>query len=213
MISVPRFVTACTGFDAFCHAFESILHPGKGAYVELLAWEAIRIVFGTLPGLLSAPADVESREQMAWADTLAGLCIANAGVTLPHGIGMAIGGLYPHVAHGEALALIYPEFCELTWPSAIPEFARMSRLLNPTLRNASDKEAAAAGSGEISKFLKTIGLSKKLKDVDVPEEELEALAKQSMVLPDYKNNPKQVNLEEMLDLLKRSFDYALTSVS
>ena len=53
---------------------------------------------------------------MAWADTLAGLCIANAGVTLPHGIGMTIGGQCPQVMHGEALAIPYPEFSRFTYP-------------------------------------------------------------------------------------------------
>ena len=54
---------------------------------------------------------------MAWADCLAGLCIANAGVTLPHGIGMTIGGYCPYVMHGEALAVTYPEFTRFTYPS------------------------------------------------------------------------------------------------
>ena len=57
-------------------------------------------------------------EKMAVADTFAGLCIANAGVTLPHGVGMAISGLYPHVAHGESLAMIYPAFMKYTYSSA-----------------------------------------------------------------------------------------------
>ena len=58
---------------------------------------------------------------MAWADTLAGLCIASAGVTLPHGMGMAVGGMYPHVAHGESLAILYPACTRFTYQAAEKE--------------------------------------------------------------------------------------------
>jgi alcohol dehydrogenase class IV len=88
MVSVPKFVTATTGFDVLCHAFESTINPGTGAYVDLLAWEAISIVVEYLPKLISNLEDIDAWEKMAFADTLAGLCIANAGVTLPHGMGI-----------------------------------------------------------------------------------------------------------------------------
>ena len=202
MVSKPRFVTACTGFDVLCHAFESILNPGSGAYVELLAWEAIGLAVEHLPIVLEEPDCMLSREKMAWADTLAGLCIANSGVTLPHGMGMAIGGMYPKVAHGEALAIVYPAFADFTWESAIPEFARLARRLNLELVNASEEMAASRCSGEIQIFLDKIGLSKRLRHVDMPEDEIEELAVQSMVLPDYKANPRVATREEMIELVK-----------
>lgn len=205
MVSVPEFVTACTGFDVFCHAFESTIHPGTGAYVELLAWEAIGLVTKFSPKVLSDLNDVDAREKMAWADTLAGLCIANAGVTLPHGMGMAIGGMYPHVAHGEALAIVYPAFADFTWESAIPQFSKMTKILNPELNSVSEQKAASESPNEIRKFLKKTGLRKGLKDVNMPEDEIEALAKKCMVLPDYKANPRVASLEEMIDLVKQSY--------
>lgn len=205
MLTLPTFVTATTGFDVLCHAFESTLNPGTGAYVDLLAWEAISIVIEYLPGLLSDPHNLFAREKMAWADTLGGLCIANAGVTLPHGMGMAIGGMYPHVAHGEALAIVYPAFAEYTWEHAVPQFARLARLLNPAMKTLPEKDAASKCSSEIVKFLQMIDLNKRLRDVNMPEGEIEALAKQSMVLPDYKANPRVASEHEMIDLVKKSY--------
>lgn len=202
MLTVPKFVTACTGFDVFCHAFESLIHPGNSAYVNMMGWQAIRLVVENLPKLINNLGNVRRREKMAWADILAGLCIANAGVTLPHGMGMAIGGMYPHIAHGEGLAILYPTFAEFTQAHAIDKFAQLARILNPKLDKASDEKAAAQSPVEIAKFLETIGLKKKLRDVKVPEEELEALAKQCMVLPDYKGNPRVATEEEMLELVK-----------
>ncbi len=204
--SAPKFVTATTGFDVLCHAFESTINPGTGAYVNLLAWEAINIVAKCLPTLITQPENIEYRTYMAWADTLAGLCIANAGVTLPHGMGMAIGGLYPHVAHGEALAIVYPSFAEYTWEAAIDEFAKLAGMLNPKLKQQEPREAAKKSPAEIASFLDKIGLNKKLKDINMPESELKTLAKQSMVLPDYKNNPKVATEQEMIDLVNRSYE-------
>ena len=205
MATVPKFITATTGFDVFCHAFESTINPGTGAYVDLLAWEAISIAIETLPGLLDNLGDEAAREKMAWADTLAGLCIANAGVTLPHGMGMAIGGMYPHVAHGEALAIVYPAFADFTWEAAIPQFSRLARIFNPELKGVSDHDAAKACPAEIKRFLDRIGLRKSLKDVGMPAGEIADLARQCMVLPDYKGNPRVATDLEMVDLVKASY--------
>ena len=206
MLTVPKFVTATTGFDVFCHAFESLIHPNCGALIENFAKEAIQIVADTLPRVLDNPYDVELRSKMAWADVLAGLCIANAGVTLPHGMGMAIGGMYPQVAHGQALAIVYPACTQFTWKDDVKNYAFLSRTFNKNLGdNISDKATAEAAADEITKFLKRIELNQKLSDVQMPENEIEALAKQCMVLPDYENNPKVANLDEMVLLVKESY--------
>ncbi len=205
MLTLPGVVTAPTGFDVFCHAFESMINPGTGAYVDLLAKEAIKLVIEYLPKALTNGKDFKAREKMAWADTLAGLCIASAGVTLPHGMGMAVGGMYPHVAHGESLAILYPACTRFTADFAVEQYAFMARALNPELENVSDADAADRTHDEIIRFLKSIGLFKSLKDVGMREEEIEALAKQSMVLPDYQANPRVATYEEMIELVRKAY--------
>lgn len=205
MLTVPKNVTAATGFDAFCHSFESMIHPNASPYIFALAEKAIALVAQTLPGLLNNLDDIEARAKMAVADTFAGLCIANAGVTLPHGVGMAISGLYPNVAHGESLAMIYPSFMTFTYSSAISEFATIGRIFNPDLKNESDEVAAEKSCAEINAFLKKIGLWLSLKDGNMPEEEIPVLAKASMVLPDYKGNPRVATGDEMVELIKESY--------
>ena len=206
MLSVPQNVTSATGFDVFCHAFESTLHPNSSLYTELMAFEAIDLVIRNLKNLVDDGSNLESRKALAWADTLAGLCITNAGVTLPHGIGMAIGGMYPQVMHGEALALNYPEFSRFTYQYAIPQFSRLGRLFNKDLNKASDMDAAKECCNEIDKFLKEIKMWFGLTDFNIPKEELNLLAKQSQVLPDYEQNPIIANLEQMTELLSKCYE-------
>jgi len=206
MRTLPRHNTAATGFDAFCHAFESYLHPAASPYTDLLALEAIRIVAEYLPKVLEDGFYMEGREAMAWADTLAGLCIANAGVTLPHGIGMTISGHCPQIMHGESLAVTYPEFTRFTYAYAISKFAAMGRIFQPDLMNIPDEEAAARSCEALDTFLKKIGMWLSLKGLGATMEDISAIADNSRVLPDYKNNPRIADREEIYEILSKSYD-------
>ncbi len=205
MLSLPPHVTASTGFDVFCHSFESYLHKNASPYTDLLALESIRLVVENLPTAVRDGANTIAREAMAWADTLAGLAIANAGVTLPHGIGMAISGMWPHVAHGESLALTYPAFTRYTCPHAMTRFAAVGRILDPALKSSPDEKAAAKSCELIDALLRRIGMWLSFEGMKIPREELPDLAKQSMVLPDYTNNPIVATEGEILDLLNQSY--------
>jgi alcohol dehydrogenase len=205
MVTVPHHVTASTGFDAFAHAFEAFIHVGGNAYADLLAVEAMRLIRTVLPRALANGADVDARERMAWADTLAGLCIATAGVTLPHGIGMTISGFCPHVMHGESLAVTYPEFTRYTWASSVAKFAAMGRILDPALENADLQDAAERSCSAMDAFLKQIDMWTSFEKLNVSRQQIEAIADNCQVLPDYKNNPRVATLEEIHAMLNASW--------
>lgn len=204
MLTVPEHITASTGFDVFAHAFESFINPNGSAYTDLMAMEAMRLAADFLPTAVSTGSDLNARTAMAWGDTLAGLCIANSGVTLPHGIGMAIGGNYPHVMHGEALAVVYPAILRYSYASAPEKFAAVGRIFNPDIKDLPIKDAAAKSCNLIEDFIQKIGMSLCFEDLKIPKEELKSLAEDSLVLPDYKNHPRVVDLDAVYDLLKKS---------
>jgi len=204
VLTAPKHVTAMTGFDVFSHAFESYINSNGSPYTDLLALEAIRLVAANLPSAVKNGADIEARTRMAWADTLGGLSIANAGVTLPHGIGMAMSGLYPHVAHGEALACVYPAIMRYTYASSIDKFAVVGRVFDPSLEGATDREAAKKSCDVLEAFLKGIGLRVNMDDLGIPKNELKALATASMILPDYRSHPRVATPDEILEILEKS---------
>jgi alcohol dehydrogenase class IV len=206
-LTVPEHITASTGFDVFAHAFEAYIHIKASPYVELLAIEAIRLVVRYLDKAVKDGLNLEARTVMSWADTLAGLCIANAGVTLPHGIGMAIGGNSPHVMHGEALAAIYPEFMRFTYSDAIHKFANLARIFNSDLIDIDDETAARESCTIIVDFLKKIGMYLSLETLNVSESELGEIADRSVELPDYTNNPRVATRDEIFEMIKNSYSY------
>ena len=205
VLSLPPYMTAVTGFDAFCHAFESYITPKCSPYIEILALECLKLIRQYLLKVIKEPQNLELREKMAWADTLAGLSIANSAVTLPHGIAMAMSGMYPQIAHGQALASIYPAILRYTYKSALEKFATLARLLNPSLTSVPDEEAARLLGDELEKFIELLGIKKSLKELGVVEKEIPILAKASLILPDYKNHPYVVSREEVEKLLYESY--------
>lgn len=205
MMTVPAHITASTGFDAFAHAFESYIHINANPYTDLLAIESMRIIATTLPPLLHNLSNQEARTNMAWADTLAGLSIANCGTTLPHGIGMSIGGKAPWVMHGEALAVIYPEFLRYTLPSAIPKFATVARIFRPELAHENDETAAKQLEPIMVEFLKSIGMWCDLQSLKIPQEDVQEIAEYTFKLPDYTVNPRVPTPEDVLQLLKSAY--------
>lgn len=204
-LSLPASVTAQTGFDAFCHNFEAYLSRGCNPLVEIMAEEGCRLIATYLPRAIRDGGDLEARSKMAWADTLGGLTNAAAGVTLPHGLGMQVGGHCPHVTHGQALAAIYPQFTRYTYSASVTKFAKVGRIFDPALERVSDEEAAYGACTAIDRFLKDIGLWIGFEDLHVTKEELREIADCGQVLGDYKNNPRIATIPEMYELLLRCY--------
>ena len=204
-LTVPPHITASTGFDAFCHSFESFTNVNANDYTDLHALKSIKLVIKYLPIAIKDGSNREAREALSWANTLGGYSITNAGTTLPHGIGMAIGGNAPYISHGEALAIMYPEINRWTWKHAISQYATVGRMFNPDLKKESDERAAESACDEMDKFLKEIGLWICFKDKNVAESDLKAIADDTLELPDYMVHPRVGKYEDFFELIKKSY--------
>ena len=207
MVSLPPKVTAATGFDVFTHTFESYININAQPYVDLIALDAIQRVATYLPRVIDNPDDLEARAELAWADTLAGVCLANVGTTLPHAAGQPISGHYPHVSHGESLALIYPAFAEFTWTGAVEKFAIVSRIFGGT---GSDEEAAKSFGSVIAAFLERVGLRCFMEDFGIKAADLDPVLAHAMAFPDHTANPVKPTEADMRDIYLKSFKSAAT---
>ncbi|MDR5859908.1 iron-containing alcohol dehydrogenase [Halomonas eurihalina] len=102
--TLPAPLTAATGLDAFVHALEAASGKSRHAFIEASARQAMRLIGQALPRAVTAPDDLEARQQMQVAACLAGQAIDNGGTGLGHNIGHALGSLY-HLPHGIAVTL------------------------------------------------------------------------------------------------------------
>ncbi|MBB4267952.1 iron-containing alcohol dehydrogenase [Roseospira visakhapatnamensis] len=205
MLSLPAHVTAATGFDIFTHTFESYINTGACEAVDAIALDAIARVLRSLPVAVTNGSNLSAREDLAWADTLAGQCLANVGTTLPHAAGQPISGHFPKVSHGESLAVIYPAFAAFTWRGAVSKFARVARMFNPALATASDEVAAQSLALEVERFLKLIGLYRRLDDFGITSNDIPPILAHAMEFPDNQGNPVVPSQEDMRQIYMKSF--------
>lgn len=102
---MPLKLTSSTAFDTLAHDVESFLNISKFSPVsDFTACESIRLIFNSLPKIITDPTDLDSRMKMAWASTLGGIAISNRGTTTAHAIAEAIGGI-TNLPHGLCVAI------------------------------------------------------------------------------------------------------------
>lgn len=106
VLSVPASVTADTGMDVLTHAIESYVSVMASDYTRGLSLQAIRLVFDYLEKSTHT-ADMEAREKMHNASTMAGMAFANAFLGISHSIAHKIGGEYG-IPHGRTNAILLP---------------------------------------------------------------------------------------------------------
>ena len=97
--NLPAKSTAETGMDVLTHAIEAYTSVMASDYTDGLALEAIKLVFAYLPrAVKDGRNDLEAREKMHNAATIAGMAFANAFLGLVHSLAHKIGAEY-HLVH------------------------------------------------------------------------------------------------------------------
>jgi len=105
LVNMPPALTASTAIDAFAHALEATINISKPApMAELFGIEAMSIIARDLSAVLDSPTDIELRQNMAYASTLAGMAISHRGTTATHAIAEPLGAL-TKIPHAVAVAM------------------------------------------------------------------------------------------------------------
>lgn len=111
--SMPPSLTADTGMDALVQAIEGYVATWHNEFSDGLCLTAIKQIWQYLPRAYADGRDIEAREKMANAATLAGLGYINAMVGAAHSMAHAAGALL-NLPHGRACGLFLPyviHFC------------------------------------------------------------------------------------------------------
>ena len=130
-MSAPRGLTAASGIDAVTHALEAYASVMATDYTDGLAKQALRTIFTYLPRAYdNGQTDVEAREKMANAATMAGMAFANAFLGVCHSMAHKLGAFH-HLPHGIANALMIEQVLRFNAAEAPVKMGTFSQYDHP----------------------------------------------------------------------------------
>ncbi len=196
MMDQPKGLTASSGIDVLTHALEAYVSMLASDYTDGLALKATKLVFDYLPRAYKyGRDDVEARERMANASTIAGIAFSNAFLGVCHSMAHKLGATH-HVPHGFANALLITEvmkynasevptkmgaFSQYKYPKTLQRYAEVASYLG--LPGKTDQEKFEALVAKVEELKATLSIAKSIKEYGVVEKEfldkLDAMSEQA----------------------------------
>lgn len=207
--TMPAKLTAHTGMDALTHAIEAYVSTLNSPFTDPLALKAIEMVFTYLPD--SYNGDMTAREQMHYAQCLAGMAFSNALLGIVHSMAHKTGAAFStgHIPHGCANAIYLPYVIQYNAKdaTAMKRYADIARAVG--LTGTTDSELVAALIAKIDAYNVKLNIPKTLKDFGVNEaefnEKLPKIAELAVGDACTGSNPRAITPAEMEKLLSCTY--------
>lgn len=220
-VSCPAKVTADSGIDALTHAIEALtaipnehfplpegeksVYQGHHPMGDLTAERAIELVGRFLRRAVANGSDLDARDGMALAATLAGMAFSNVGVAVVHALEYPIGGA-THCSHGAGNGLLLPYVMDFNKSACGERMARVARLLGEDVAGLSDDEAAAVAVQAVARLRDDIGVPGRLRALGLSESQLPALADKAFTVKRIlRVNPRPVTRDDLLSILRAAY--------
>ncbi|MBU9737591.1 iron-containing alcohol dehydrogenase [Diplocloster agilis] len=207
--TMPEKLTAHTGMDALTHAIEAYVSTLNSPFTDPLAIKAIQMVFEYLPA--SYQKDMSAREQMHYAQCLAGMAFSNALLGIVHSMAHKTGAAFStgHIPHGCANAIYLPYVIQYNAKdeTAKKRYADIAKEVG--LTGANDDELVKALCDKIDAYNVKLSIPKTLKEFGIEEKEFKekvaAIAELAVGDACTGSNPRAITPAEMEKLLNCTY--------
>ncbi|MGO8999177.1 MAG: hydroxyacid-oxoacid transhydrogenase [Polyangiaceae bacterium] len=209
--TLPAMVVAASGFDVLCHALESFtaraytarprsekpsarpLSQGRNPWSDVGSREALGLAGKYIERAVCDAADVEAREALSWAATLAGIAFGNSGVHLPHAMSYSVAGLvreyrcegYPAkeamVPHGISVVVGAPSVFRATAPALPERHLEAGVLLGADARGAGPGDEGEILAKEIVRLMRATSVPRGIGPLGYGARDLDALTRGAIV--------------------------------
>jgi alcohol dehydrogenase class IV len=150
--------------DALTHAIEAYISTMAMPETDEMARTATAMIISNLPAVFHNGSDMEARENMLLASSLAGMAFTRAGVGYVHAIAHQLGGLY-HIPHGLANAIILPYVLEFSKPACRARLAELAKVAHIGTDSMGNAERADAFIEHIRHLNATTGIPSTVKEL------------------------------------------------
>lgn len=203
MSSMPKGLTAATGMDALTHAIEGYTTLASWELADTLNLKAIEIISRSLRKAVEN--DPKGREDMALGQYMTGMAFSNVGLGVVHGMAHPLSAFY-NTPHGVANAVLLPYVMEFNAPYTGEKFREIARAMGVKgVDEMTQDEYRKAAIDAVKQLKKDVNIPETLKDINVKEDDLEALAEASMADVCTGGNPRPCCKELVLEVYKKAF--------
>ena len=201
MAGMPASLTAATGMDALTHAIEAYVSTAADPITDACAIKAIEIIRDNLLDAVITGSNMVAREQMAYAQFLAGMAFNNASLGFVHAMAHQLGGFYD-LPHGVCNAVLLPHVQRFNAQVSAARLKNVAKALGVVVDGLSDEEGADKAIEAIVKLSQSVKIPAGLKDLGAKEQDFDVLATNAMKDACGLTNPIQPTHEQVVAIFK-----------
>jgi len=179
MLAKPKALTAATGMDALTHAVEAYVSTAATPITDACALKAVELIARHLRTAVAKGDDLHAREQMAYAQFLAGMAFNNASVGYVHAMSHQLGGFYD-LPHGVCNALLLPHVEAFNVKTSAARLRDVAQAMGENVQGLDAQAGAQACLAAIRKLSSDIGIPKSLGELGVKRADIPTLAANAM---------------------------------
>ena len=203
-VTMPAALTAATGMDTLCHAFEAFVSSAASPLTDMAALAAVQLVIENLPGAYRDLSDMDFRDNMMMASLMAGMAFSNASLGLVHAMAHSLGGA-KDLAHGECNSILLEKVVRFNFSAAAEKYVRLAKVWGVPI-DQRDLHAAAAGLVDrIAALRRELGITQRLNEMGVVPDELPQLADYASKDPCLVTNPREASSDDIVGLYQEIY--------
>lgn len=202
IMTAPQSIAAACGIDALIHAIEAYLSKQSSPFSDAMAEKAMELIGKNLRNFVKNRGDKEAACGMMIGSNFAGISFAWARLGNVHAMSHPVSAFY-HVPHGIANSVLLPTVMEY---NSIVDNGRYEKIYNYIKENSGivNNFKPEMLINELKKLNDDLGIPKSLSELGVKEDSIEDMAKDAMKSGNVLANPRETNLQNMIDLYKKA---------
>ncbi|MGL5293857.1 MAG: L-threonine dehydrogenase, partial [Aeromonas sp.] len=145
--------------------------------------------------------DLHAREQMAYAQFLAGMAFNNASLGYVHAMAHQLGGFYD-LPHGVCNAILLPHVQTYNAKISAPRLKEVARHMGVDVSAMTDEQGAAAAITAIKQLARDVNIPAGLELLGVKADDFDTLASNALKDACGFTNPKQASHDEIVAIFR-----------
>lgn len=202
MAGMPKMTAAATGLDALTHAMEGYITKSHWEMTDMFHLKSMELTYKYLYDAVNK--DKTAIDKMGLSQYIAGMGFSNVGLGIVHSMAHQLGATYD-VAHGIACSLFLPYVLEWNGVVCPERYRDMGKAFGLNMDNLSDMECVGKVVSAVRELETKLGVPQHLSELNVRKEDFEVLASKALKDPCTGGNPREVKLEDIMELLEKAY--------